>query len=146
MAGITWKRILAPTDFSPFAEETVRYAHGLAEACGAELHVLHVARDVSELSETVFGVVEPGAGEDESSQWLAQVLGEPGPVRRVEAVRFSHDVAGAIAGYASKLDVDLIVITTHGRTGLRHLLVGSVAEHLLRAAPCPVLVLRPKTA
>jgi universal stress protein A len=138
-------RILAPTDLSPFAERAVAYAHGLAEKFGAELHVLHVAADLTEAAKLhgATGVVEP-AGQDEYDRWLAGLLGEAGNVRRVEAVRIGGDVAETIDKYARELDIDLIVLATHGRTGLSHLLMGSVAESVLRAAPCPVLVLRPQ--
>jgi universal stress protein A len=137
------QRILVPTDLSSFADQAVRYAHGLAELCKSELHVLHVARDPSELTQSVYGIVEPGAGDDAYDQWFAALLGEAGTVRRVEAVRFGADVPTVIAGYARKEGLDLIVIASHGRSGLRHLLLGSVAEQLLRTAPCPVLVIRP---
>jgi universal stress protein A len=143
MAAFQCQRILVPTDLSAFAEQAVRYAHGLAELCKAELHVLHVARDPSELTHSVYGIVEPGAGGDAYDEWFAGLLGEAGTVRRVEAVRFGTDVPAVIAGYARKEGADLIVIASHGRSGLRHLLMGSVAEQLLRTAPCPVLVIRP---
>jgi nucleotide-binding universal stress UspA family protein len=139
------ERILAPTDLSPFAERAVAYAHGLAEKFGAELHVLHVAADLTEAAKLhgATGVVEP-AGQDDYDRWLAGLLGEAGNVRRVEAVRIGGDVADTIDRYAREQAIDLIVLATHGRTGLSHLLLGSVAESVLRAAPCPVLILRPQ--
>lgn len=144
MPPFKWQRILVPTDFSAFAESAVGYAHGLAELTQAELHVVHVAREASEITRNIHGVLEASGGEEEPNAWLASLLGEPGTVRRVEVVRISEDVPGAIAAYARKAEADLVVIASHGRTGLRHLLMGSVAEELLRRAPCPVLVLRPE--
>src|SRR5437660_11387004 len=93
-----WNRILAPTDLSPFAEKAVHYAYRLAETLGAELHVLHVARDASELSAqmAVTGVVDPAHQADDYHRWLATLLGERGTVRRVEAVRIGSDVAETI--------------------------------------------------
>jgi nucleotide-binding universal stress UspA family protein len=143
METFKWERILVPTDFSPFAETAVRYAHGLAEVCKAELHVLHVARDPSELSRSVMGTIDPAEGENQYQGWLASLVGEPGKVRRVEAVRIGGDIPDTISAYARKHDIDLIVIASHGRSGLAHLLVGSVAEQLLRSSLCPVLVVRP---
>ncbi len=136
-------RILVPTDLSPLAEPALRYAHGLARKCEAELHVLHVIRDGSELIGNITGRLGPGTEEDENSHWLAEMLGEPGGVRRVEVVRIGADVAATVAAYARKHQIALIVMTSHGRTGLRHFLLGSVAEELLRISPCPVLVVRP---
>ena len=138
------ERILATTDLSPFAAQAVDYAHSLAETFGAELHVLHVVRDATQMAveHGVTGVLEAGEG-DEYDRWLAGLLGEQGTVRRVEAVRLGDDIAATVAEYARKNDIDLIVTATHGRSGLRHLLMGSVAEHILRKAPCPVLVIRP---
>jgi nucleotide-binding universal stress UspA family protein len=143
MADFRCERILVPTDLSPFAEKAVRYAHGLAELCGAELHVLHVARDASELTHIASGVVEPGPPGDYHEEWLRTLLGEAGTVRRVESVRIHADVTEGIVAYAGKHQIDLVVMTTHGRSGLSHLLMGSIAERVLRAAPCPVLVIRP---
>ena len=140
-----WNRILAPTDLSPIAERAVRYAHVLAETLGSELHVLHVARDASELSAygPATGIVDPENLSDDYHRWLATLLGERGTIRRVEAVRIGSDVAETIRQYAEKQEIDLVVMATHGHTGLMHLLLGGVAEKMLRLSPCPVLVLRP---
>jgi nucleotide-binding universal stress UspA family protein len=138
------ERILVPTDMSAFAYQAVQYAHGLAEKCNAELHVLHVTRDPDRLAQGVGGVVDPTGGEDDPGLWLGELIGEKGSIRRVEAVRLGSDAAETIVQYAKKHGVDLIVMASHGRTGLRHLLFGSVAEQLLRTAPCPVLVIRPE--
>lgn len=142
-----WDRILVTTDMSPFAEKAVRYAHGLAARLGAELHVLHVARDVSALVAAlpVSGTVEPGesTSEDDYTRWLATLVGDSGPVRRVEAVRLGDDVAATVLQYAEKNAISVIVMATHGRSGLTHLLMGSVTETVLRAAKCPLLVIRP---
>src|SRR5260370_215433 len=145
MTAFRLEKILAPTDLSPPAEAAVRYAHMLAEKFGAELHVLHVAADLDEAARLrgATGVLEAGAGADAYDQWLAALLGEPGTVRRVEAVRIGTDVGATICKYAGAQSIDLIVMATHGRTGLTHLLMGSIAEQVLRAAPCPLLTMRP---
>jgi nucleotide-binding universal stress UspA family protein len=147
MEVFNWQRILVPTDLSPFADKAVRHAHLLAEGIGAELHVLHVAQDVAELIARlpVTGVIEPAdpKAPDDYQQWLAALLGESGRIRRVEAVRVATDVAAAINQYAEENDIGLIVLATHGQTGLLPRLMGGVAEKLVRTARCPVLVIRP---
>jgi nucleotide-binding universal stress UspA family protein len=91
------------------------------------------------------GVIDASQPQDDYNRWLAELVGEAGDVRRVEAVRVGTDIPEAILRYAKHNDIDLIVMATHGRTGLTHLLMGSVAEKVVRAAPCPVLTLRPDT-
>jgi nucleotide-binding universal stress UspA family protein len=144
MTPLRLDKILAPTDLSPRAEAAVQYAHALAERFGAELHVLHVTADLTEMARLhgATGVIDTSATADDYDQWLAGLLGEAGPVRRVEAVRINADVAGTIGRYAQAEAIDLIVMATHGRTGLTQLLLGSVAEQVLRSAPCPVLTIR----
>jgi nucleotide-binding universal stress UspA family protein len=139
-----WERILVPTDFSRFANSAVGYAHALAEKCGAELHVLHVVKSYADAvaEHGLTGSLGPGAEQDDYDRWLAGLLGEPGTVRRVTAVRVGDDVAETVARYCDKQHIDLIVLATHGRTGLRHLFFGSTAEKVMRTAPCPVLSLR----
>src|SRR5439155_7910235 len=92
----------------------------------------------------VTGVIDPSRG-DEYSRWAAELVGETGDVKRVEAVQINADIPEAIVRYARNNAIDLIVMATHGRTGLTHVLMGSVAEKVVRAAPCAVLTLRPET-
>jgi nucleotide-binding universal stress UspA family protein len=147
MSDYRWQRILAPTDRSPFSEKAVAYAHALAKQFGAELHVLRVMHDAEKANAAyaVTGVIDPTDPLDDYHRWLAELVGEAGDVRRVEAVRVGTDVAEAVVRYAKHNDIDLIVMATHGHTGLTHLLMGSVAETVVRSAPCPVLTLRPET-
>ena len=142
--SLRWERILVTTDFSPFANAAVDYAHALAETMNAELHVLHVVHDIREAvaEHGAVGTVDPTGNPDEADEWLAKLLGEPGTVRRVEALRVGDDVATTIVKYAKTHAIDLIVMATHGRTGLTHLLAGSVTEKVLRHAPCPLLAIR----
>jgi nucleotide-binding universal stress UspA family protein len=145
MSTVSWERILAATDFSPLATKAVDYAHALAERFGAELHVLYVTGDISEAvaQHGTSGIFDPSEAADERTEWLAQLLGETGKVRRVEAVRVGKDVAEQITKYAQAQDIDLIVMATHGRTGVAHFWLGSIVEKVLRSAPCPVLAIRP---
>jgi universal stress protein A len=129
------KSILAPTDFSPHSEQAVRYACRLAERLDSELHLLHV------LSEIV-----PAGPDERAQETLDRSLdpswGKPGKVTR--AVRWGSPVE-SIVSYAVDHRVDLVIISTHGRTGLSHVLLGSVAERIVREAPCPVLTIRDRS-
>jgi len=147
MTDFKWQRILAPTDKSTFSQKAVDYAHALAKQCGAELHVLRVMADADQaISEfAVTGVMDPDNPPNDYHRWLAELVGETGDVRRIESVQIGTDVPAAILRYAVRNAIDLIVMATHGRSGIPHLFMGSVAEQVLRAAPCPVLTLRPET-
>ena len=145
---IAIRKILAPTDFSPHAETAVRYACGLAERLGSELHLLHVLSEVVPAGpDPMLTPVMPPEyykeTEEQSRATLGRLLdpswGEPPIVRT--AVVWSSSVEG-IVDYARDHEVDLVVIATHGRTGLSHVLLGSVAERIVREAPCPVLTIR----
>jgi nucleotide-binding universal stress UspA family protein len=68
------------------------------------------------------------------------MFGETG-IRRVDAIQVGPDVGEKIVEYARTNQIDLIVMATHGRTGLAHLVLGSVAENVIRTAPCPVLIM-----
>lgn len=145
MSNLSWKRIVAATDFSELGNRAVACAHELAEKFGAELHVVHVAHDAEDAAGVhgIAGVVERGEESDEDAGWLKDILGETGTVRRIQVVEFGRDIAARISHYAEKNDIDLIVIASHGRSGIERIWLGSIAEQVLRAAPCPVLVLRP---
>ncbi len=145
---IAIRKILAPTDFSPHAETAVRYACGLAERLGSELHLLHVLSEIVPAGpDPMFTPVMPPEyyreSEEQSLETLGHALdtswGQPPIVRT--AVVWSSSVEG-IVDYARDHAVDLVVIATHGRTGLSHVLLGSVAERIVREAPCPVLTIR----
>ena len=147
MSEFKLARILAPTDRSAFSEKAVNYARNLAKQFGAELHVVRVVGDEDKAlaQMAVTGVIDASQPQSDYSRWVAELVGEAGDVRRVEAVQISKDIPDAIVRYAKHNDIDLIVMATHGRTGLTHLLMGSVAEIVVRTAPCPVLTLRPET-
>ena len=146
-ANIT--RILVPTDFSATADAALDYAKGLATKLGACLHVLHVLEDAY--------VGGSFAGElyvPESPNLRAMMVKEAedllghrvSPQDRELLKAETAVVVGrsfkAIVDYAQEHRADLIVIGTHGRTGMAHLLLGSVAERIVRTAPCPVLTVR----
>jgi universal stress protein A len=142
------RSILAPTDFSKHAAKAVRYACLLAERLGAELHLLHVLSDIVPVGPDpmLTPVLPPeyyAEAKEQSHQMLDRTLlpewGRPSAVET--AVRWGEPVEEIVA-YAREQAIDLVVVATHGRTGLSHVLLGSVAERIVREAPCPVLTIR----
>ena len=143
--------ILAPTDFSAHSEQAVRYACGLAARLGSELHLLHILSEILPAGpDPILMPVMPPEYYRENEERAKETLGrllEPAwgaPRAVVTAVRWGSPVE-AIVAYALDHHVDLIVIATHGRAGLSHVLLGSVAERIVREAPCPVLTLRDRS-
>ncbi|UCC74496.1 MAG: universal stress protein [Gemmatimonadota bacterium] len=143
---LTIKRILYPTDFSKCASHTLPHALYLASTYGAELHLLHALvmheADPSNMAhrlpdmEELYRILEEHA----ETQMKAAVdeHGEAGFSIKSAQIR-AISAAGAILDYAAENEIDLVVMGTHGRRGLRRLLLGSVAEEVVRLAPCPVL-------
>jgi nucleotide-binding universal stress UspA family protein len=122
---MSFHTIVLATDFSPAVREAERLAGELARPASATLHLVHVLPLLS----------SPG----EAAQRLATVEGAVGPgLKRVTALLFGS-AARAIVAYARDQGADLIVVGTHGRTGVSRVLMGSVAEAVARLAPCPVL-------
>jgi nucleotide-binding universal stress UspA family protein len=142
------RTILAPSDFSAHAAQAVRYACALAERFGARLHLLHVIPDIVPAGPDpmLTPVLPPEYYTDMEAQSRATLddLIEPswGKATSVtSSVRWGNPVE-EIVEEARTAGVDLLVIATHGRTGLSHVLLGSVAERIVREAPCPVLTIR----
>lgn len=145
---ITIRRILVPTDFSACALPAVRYAAELADKFAAELVLLHVVSDaVLALPDAVMPTpaTDLHALTEAGKTGLANLIAAEKLERlnpRSE-VRFGSPAAEIIAA-ATDLHADLVCISTHGRGGLARVLLGSVAELVVRQAPCPVLTVRPK--
>lgn len=147
MSRVKWSKILAPTDFSPHSHRALHAARDLAADHGAELIVLHVVVDA--LPALLPDVA--GFRYDEISESLADRALEMLPEFFPQGERGDLSVDFRIAfgvpddeivRCAESCDVDLVVVGTHGRTGTAHLLIGSVAEKVVRQASCPVLVVR----
>ncbi len=143
------RQILAPTDFSEFSKQAVQCAYELAQKFGAKLLLLHVV-ELPPYPIDGFVPARTGLLEDLQRQAildLAQVLleaqGATVEIRRQVVVGIPYRT---IVEVAAAEKVDLIVMATHGRTGLSHLVMGSVAERVVRTAPCPVLTIRPAAA
>ena len=147
-----FSRILVPTDFSPPSDAALEYARILAAKFGSSLQILHVIDDPTAASEFVPDGFAPST-EDIRTGLLAQAHTRlERLMNRVDCSRY-HAHAQAVLGlpaqsivdYARATGTGLIVMGTHGRTGLAHLLMGSVAEQVVRTAPCPVLTVRQVT-
>jgi nucleotide-binding universal stress UspA family protein len=144
-----FSRILVPTDFSPPSDAALEYARILATKFGSTLRILHVIDDPSASSDFVADGFAPST-EDIQAGLLEQARRRlNGLMNLVDRSRYNAHAdavlgtpAGAIINYASATGTSLIVMGTHGRTGLAHLLMGSVAEQVVRTAPCPVLTVR----
>ena len=139
-------RILVPTDFSETSDAALAYAKGLAASLRASLHVMHVFDDIyatSALTPEVYAPISDDVRERTVRRTQAQLdvrLLQPDslPVSGTTEIRTGL-TATAIVECAEERDIDLIVMGTHGRGGVLHLLLGSVAERVVRVAPCPVL-------
>jgi len=144
-------RILVATDFSEFSKPAMDHGCAIAARFESELHLLHVVPDPAMLvpEAASFSVESMQAQTEALSKAATEELAKlpPGgwdngrPV--VRAVRVGTAFLEIIT-YAKELDVDLIVIGTHGRSGLMHILMGSVAERIVRKSPCPVLTVKPE--
>ena len=133
------KQILAATDFDADGDAAVDYACNMAEQLGAELHLLHV------VAKSLLSI--RAADEQERLQAAHEGLGRL-PARITPAalmiIRKTSEGAPAdeILRYAEENAIDLIALGTHGRSGLSHVIAGSVAEKVIRLAPCPVVIVR----
>jgi len=145
---INLKRILVPTDFSKHSQNALRYAAAFARRFEAEIHLLHVFQDlaVSQPEAVTVGppIVAPIEQFLASAQASLQRLIEENqltgiPIHPIVRTGSPFD---EIIQFAKEQDIDLIVMGTHGRGWLAHVLLGSVTEKVVRKSPCPVLTVR----
>ena len=140
---IVIKQILIPTDFSQPSERALDYGRDLARQLGASLHLLHVVnRPLLAEGLAAEAAINNGAalGSDMAED-AHQRLRQQAPDAASADVIFGY-AARSIVEHAARLGIDLIVMGSHGRTGIAHVLLGSVAEAVVRTAPCPVLTVR----
>ena len=138
---IDLKHILVPVDFDDTSDVALAYARSLAKNFGAQLHMLHVMENL---------FLKPMANDPRDIETgIARRLTdrltpeERESMRAVAVLKKSDTPADEIVKYANEEPIDLIIIGTHGRSGIKHLLMGSVAEKVVRTAPCPILIVRP---
>ncbi|MFA6545658.1 MAG: universal stress protein [Limisphaerales bacterium] len=139
------RKILVPVDFSECSRKALRYAVPFATQFGASLTLLYVAQVNYAVGE--FGMIDSplmeGQVREAAEKALENLLRDEiaGAVPASKQTRIGRP-ASEIAAAAKDINADLIIISTHGHTGLKHVLLGSVTEHVARLAPCPVLVVR----
>jgi universal stress protein A len=142
-AALNFKNILVPTDFSKISHKALEYAVAIAKQFGARITMLHVIEPLPypvDLTYVPMGEGFPIQPIEEDLNALAKRLVEPQLLK--EALVRVGSAFEEITNVARDCAADLIVITTHGRTGIRHVVMGSTAERVVRHAPCPVLVVR----
>ena len=139
------RKILAPIDLSPASEKALSYAVDLAGEFGSEITLLYILEPMaSTFEELLVTVPEPPNGNQLSkAEKILKALAARVRGRGIDKVKaaFRRGIAShEIVEAATELDVDLIVIATHGFTGWKHFAIGTTAKHVAHAAPCPVLV------
>ena len=146
---IVIKNILVATDFGEAAEAALNYGRNLARQFEARLHVLHVTQNLYFAAASAYGYthVPVGLQDDLGTagrlQTEALLTADDWQSLRATVVTMTHtSPAAAIVDYARTERIDLIVVGTHGRGPVAHLVMGSVAERVVRMAPCPVLTVR----
>jgi nucleotide-binding universal stress UspA family protein len=141
-----FSHLVTATDFSPRSEKAIEFSLQLAQRLGARLTLLHLVPEVSAMEYTMGGI--PFGYEDEAWEKAEQKLAEEVEhAKRVYGqvdplLRKTPSISEGILEVVRELSADLVVLSTHGYSGWRHLLFGSDAEKILEQAPCPVVVVR----
>lgn len=144
---VNLQHILVPTDFSKESHRAIQYAKALAELFGAKITLLHIIVPLA-TPDLVYGPVawDVAKVEESANKHLEELKSSFEFTSAVELdclVKEGHPLQ-EISGTAKELNTDLIIVATHGYTGFKHMLLGSVAEKVIRHAACPVLVVREK--
>jgi nucleotide-binding universal stress UspA family protein len=145
---LTLKTVLVPTDFSAASESALRYGKAMAERFGATLHIVHVMEDLlahAWAAEVYVSSMPQLRDEIEKESRLrlgALLTDTERKTFRAETALLAGNPFLEIIRYAKTHGVDLIVMGTHGRGPIAHMLLGSVAEKVVRKSPCPVLTVR----
>jgi universal stress protein A len=147
--GINLKRILVPVDFSRLSTKAVHYATRLAKQFGAKVNLFHVVEPEVPPAFDGYMIAPPPISNCASNGYANRLSRLADSIRSAGVSNVESRVQPGLAAFeiveaAKELDVDLIVIATHGYTGWKHFAIGSTAERVVRAAPCPVLVVRDK--
>ena len=141
------KNILVATDFSEPSAVALAYGRDLARTYSARLHVLHVCEDVTLRFAPEIGFISPDVQQDLEAiarRDLDALITDDDrrTIDVIPAIERGLSMADAINGFARANAIDLIVTGTHGRGVVQHFIIGSVAERVVRSAPCPVLTVR----
>jgi universal stress protein A len=140
-------KILVPTDFSEPAKRAEDAAIELARRLGSEILLLHVSVEAPLYNEGMRGLVEPRQVYEAQRVWAETTLAARAAEIRAKGVSAHADIRSGVAvdqilRAAEDPGVEMIVIGTHGRGGLSRLFLGSVADRIVRVAPCPVMTVR----
>jgi nucleotide-binding universal stress UspA family protein len=148
---ITIRNVLVATDFSPVAETALVYGRALARTFGGRLHVLHIVDNVAArlayADASIEGFAPPERQADierAATRTLEGLVADDDrrELRAAAVLRVNTSTASAITDYAQEASIDLIVIGATGRGAIDRMLTGSVADKVIRRAPCPVLAVR----
>jgi len=154
MSAIRYDTLLVPYDFSAHARRALAVGADLARRLGARLHLVYAVQPPTFAAPTAAmggapagaaarPAIDVAAWERDARDELEKVAASVDPGHPVESHVFSTGtLTASICAAAEQIDADLIVMGTHGRTGLAHVFLGSVTERTLRNAPCPVLAVR----
>jgi nucleotide-binding universal stress UspA family protein len=141
-------RILVPTDFSKFSQTALTYGAAFAEKFGANMYLLHVVQNLALVIPDIIPV-EPSLipSVDQMSAAVHVAFDRLIQENRLQTGKVHREIREGtpfyeIICFAREADIDLIVMGTHGHSGLAHVLLGSVTEKVVRKAPCPVLTVR----
>jgi nucleotide-binding universal stress UspA family protein len=140
------RTILVPVDFSPHSSEALDFAISLAKEVGAGIHLLHCYQ-INPGGVSPYGIVLPENLDRDLREGALRSVAEWAEKVSAEGLGVKHSVtpefpSEAIVATAEEIGADLIVMGTRGNTGLKHVLLGSVAERTIRMAPCPVTTVK----
>ncbi len=143
-----FKKILCPVDFSQYTQDVINCAADLAKKYGGELHVMHVVPNMtyftpyeSFLTPENLVAIERNIEDEVESNFTKLLKNESVPTKSI--IKTGAPFV-EIIDYAKSESIDLIVMGTHGHSGIEHILIGNVAEKVVRKSPCPVMTIRPK--
>lgn len=141
------KKILVPVDFSPYSQSALKYAKSFAEKLDAEIICVYVIEPLIfpadfSMGQISFPVIDAETTERAKNEMNSLINNEFGETNSIKSIIRTGKPFIEINEAAREINADLIIIASHGHTGVEHLLFGSTAEKVVKKAPCPVLTLR----
>lgn len=142
-----WEKIICPVDFSKISLEALKIAEDIVRECGGKLYLVHILEPILAPTDFTFGPLTMSDVEEKLSEKALEGLKDLAKNLSISPEKVEIKVGKGIASqeivkFAEEIKADLIVMGTHGYTGLTHALLGSTAERVVRRAPCPVLTLK----
>lgn len=141
---VEFGKILLPTDFSESAENASDYAVYLAEKFGSKIYVVHVVEPLTYTTDLGLDFGDQySVMETTAKKFLEETVASIKEKNSdVEGILLAGDPSNEIIRFAAQEQIDVIIMATHGRKGIEHFLLGSVAEKVVRKSPCPVLTVK----